>query len=309
MSAIHHTFPTQQPSRRLSRLKAVTGMLAASVLSLLFMASGLWKLMDLTATADRMAQLLVPKMLSGPAALLVAAGETLAAILLLIPSCRRWGAWLAGLLLAIFMCYVAIFYGRLLGDDCNCFPWIRRVVGPGFFIGDAVMLGLALAGGVWSKRTGNLRQAAVALAGVFLLVAVSYSVSVFQRAQVDVPAAALVGNQPVSLQQGRFLLYFFDPQCTHCEAIARMMAKWNWGDTRILALPTAEPRFAASFLKDTGLHADICLEAERLRRVSPFTTAPHAVALNRGRLIAAFNFGQFEDDGFRDALKRSGHIR
>jgi hypothetical protein len=64
---------------------------------------------------------------------------------------RRWGAWLAGLMLVVFMAYIGVFYHRLLGEDCNCFPWIRRVVGPGFFAGDAGMLALAALAG-WRAR-------------------------------------------------------------------------------------------------------------------------------------------------------------
>ena len=125
---------------RSPRWKAISGRVCAYILSLLFFVSGVWKLTDLDATADRMVESLVPSALSLPAAVAVTVFELFAAILLLVPKYRRWGAWIAGGMLAVFMLYIGVQYNRLLGQDCSCFPWIRRVVGPAFFAGDAAML-------------------------------------------------------------------------------------------------------------------------------------------------------------------------
>ena len=35
---------------------------------------------------------------------------------------------------------------RLQSKVPDCFPWLKRAVGPGFFVGDAIMLGLAFEG-------------------------------------------------------------------------------------------------------------------------------------------------------------------
>ena len=37
--------------------------------------------------------------------------------------------------------------------DCSCIPWLKRVVGPGFFIGDGVMLLLAFFAGLGARRS------------------------------------------------------------------------------------------------------------------------------------------------------------
>ncbi|HOK47562.1 MAG TPA: hypothetical protein PLK67_16585, partial [Bryobacteraceae bacterium] len=95
------------------------------------------------------------------AAIGVGTAETFIAVLLLIPRYRRWGAWLAGLMLVAFMIYIGVLYDRLLGDDCNCFPWIRRVVGPMFFITDGAMLLPAIGAAVWSRRPRRLRTPAL----------------------------------------------------------------------------------------------------------------------------------------------------
>ena len=114
---------------------------------------------------------------------------------------------------------------------------------------------------------------------------------------------------PPTLRDARVVLFFFDPQCGHCEAVARMMAGWNWGDTHIIAVPIAEPRFAAAFLADTHLRAEIATDVAALCKLSTFTTPPHALVLDHGRVVATFAFGDFEGDAFERSLRRSGHIR
>ncbi|MCL4852403.1 MAG: DoxX family membrane protein [Bryobacteraceae bacterium] len=106
--------PAEVAEKRL-RLKAAASAIAALVLSLVFLASGIWKVTDLNGTAERVIQLLVPVPLSLPAAFAAAVAETFAGVLLLIPRFRRWGAWLAALMLIVFMAYFAVFYDRLLG--------------------------------------------------------------------------------------------------------------------------------------------------------------------------------------------------
>ncbi len=49
-------------------------------------------------------------------------GEMLGAVLILVPRFRRWGAWLLGLLLVVFMLYIGANYGALVGKDCSLFP-------------------------------------------------------------------------------------------------------------------------------------------------------------------------------------------
>jgi len=201
-----------------------------------------------------MVQSLIPTALSMPAAIAVAVCETITAVLLLVPRHRRWGAWLAGLMLAAFMIYIGVLYDRLLGEDCNCFPWIRRVVGPVFFIGDGAMLVLALFAGWWSEKSYGWRRTGEIFLCVLVVAAASYAATSYRRGRTDVPEIAVVDGKPLNLQNGRVLLYFFDPECTHCYAVAREMARRSWGSTRIVVLATREQRFTSSFLADTGLH-------------------------------------------------------
>jgi uncharacterized membrane protein YphA (DoxX/SURF4 family) len=299
--------PAEVAEKRL-RLKAAASATAALVLSLVFLASGIWKVTDLNGTAERVIQLLVPVPLSLPAAFAAAVAETFAGVLLLIPRFRRWGAWLAALMLIVFMAYFAVFYDRLLGEDCSCFPWVERLVGPAFFIGDAIMLALAVVAAWWSPKARRLRQAALVFSCLCLTAVASYGVSAIQRSGSTVPETAIVDGRPRTLRDGRLLLYFFDPECMHCYAVARRMANQNWGATRVVVLPTRERRFARAFLDDTGLQAGISPDADALRKSFAFTDPPYAIALDHGKAVATFNSGQMELDGFYQSLKRHGHI-
>jgi len=291
------------------RWKERTAAACAILLSLLFLASGIWKFSDLDATAERMVQSLIPAALSMPAAIAVAVCETLAAVLLLVPGRRRWGAWLAGLMLAAFMVYIGVLYDRLLGEDCNCFPWIRRVVGPVFFIGDAAMLILAAVAGWWSEKSYGWRRTGVIFLCVLFAAAASYTATAYRRGRADAPETVVVDGKPLNLRNGRVLLYFFDPECTHCYAVAREMARQRWDSSRIVVLATREQRFTSSFLADTGLRAGISPDGVLLRQIFPFTDPPYAVALERGRAVATFNSGQMEGRAYYDALRNLGYLK
>jgi thiol-disulfide isomerase/thioredoxin len=119
------------------------------------------------------------------------------------------------------------------------------------------------------------------------------------------PASITVDGKPLSLQQGNTFLFFYDPTCTHCEAAARKMAKLNWKDTNVVAIPIDTPQFAASFLHDTGFKAGTSNDLDLLKGTFKFATAPYGVALVRGRQKAAVDVGAFETDGQPAALLHS----
>ena len=170
------------------------------------------------------------------------------------------------------------------------------------------MVALAVAAGWWSRRSHGWRPAAAILCGVMVVASGSYAVSSIRRSRADVPETAVVDGKRLNLRQGRLLLYFFDPECTHCLAVAREMSKRCWGATRIVVLPTREPQFASGFLEDAGLSAGISPDAASLRKALPFTDPPYAVALDRGRVVATFNSGQMEGEGYYATLKRLGQL-
>jgi uncharacterized membrane protein YphA (DoxX/SURF4 family) len=256
---------------------------SAVLLAALFLLSGLWKITDTQAWAQRITELKVPGALSLPAALAAGIAETVGAVLVLVPRFRRWGAILIGLLLIAFIGYFAANYSVLRGADCSCFPWIKRAVGPQFFLGDLAMLGLALVAGLWSKPTGSLRTMVVIAGAVAVFALVSFGVNEVRQRGTRAPASILVGGQPYKLTRGKYFLFFFNPACSHCFDAAKGMAKLEWGQTRVVAIPVELPQYAAQFLSETGLNAVVTPDFELLKRTFGYTAYPFGVALDNGR--------------------------
>lgn len=287
--------------------KTTLSWAGAILLALVFLVSGLWKLTDAPGAAVRMAQARVPQSLSLAAAIGFGIAETLAAVLLLIPRFRRWGAWLGGALLIAFMIFVGVNYNALRGADCSCFPWVKRAVGPNFFIGDGIMLALAVMAGGWARPAHGMRAALMLLGSITVFAAASYGVVEMRQTGTRAPDTVTVNGAPYSLQDGKILIFYFDPECLHCLDAAKRMSKMNWGDTRIVAVPINVPQFAQGFLDDTHLHAVISSDVLKLKKIFPFVSAPAGVALVNGREKQALT--QFEDPEPAVALKKLGFIQ
>jgi uncharacterized membrane protein YphA (DoxX/SURF4 family) len=279
---------------------------SAIVLALLFLVAGIWKLSDPFATEARMTQALIPKPLAMPVALLAGIGETWVGILLLVPRWRRWGAWLAGIALVLFMAYFAIFYNQLRGEDCSCFPWLKRVVGVEFFVSDALMLLAAVFAGIWSVRSTHIRQAAMTLAAIIVMALAVYGATLTQRGNIQVPAQITVDGKPFPLRDGRVLLYFFDPECMHCFQGAKELGSYSWKDVRVVVVPTVNPHWTLAFLRDTGLRAGVTFDTAPLRNTFQFGDPPYGVAIENGRVMRTFTYAEGED--VAGMLRKAGWI-
>jgi uncharacterized membrane protein YphA (DoxX/SURF4 family) len=277
--------------------KKVIGGVCAVLLAILFFVSGAWKLTDPYTWSQALVEFRLPGVLALPGAIALGIGEMVGAVLILVPRFRRWGALLIGFLLLVFMIYIGANYGALVGKDCSCFPMVKRTVGPAFFVGDGVMLLMAVVAGMWARASENLRAALVILGAVVVFGGVSFGVNSARASGLQAPASITVDGKPFSLQEGKTFLFFYDPTCTHCEAAARKMAKLNWKDTKVVAIPIDTPQFAASFLHDTGLKAGTSNDLDLLKGTFKFATAPYGVALVRGHQKATVDVGLFETDG------------
>jgi len=286
--------------------KTALNWLSAVVLALLFLVAGLWKITDAPGWAVRIAELRVPQSLSLAAALGFGIAETVGAVLVLVPRFRRWGAIITGLLLVAFMGYFAVNYSALHGAECSCFPFVKRVVGPGFFAGDGALLLAAVFAGIWAKPASGLRTAVLILSAVAVFAGVSYGVMAVRQTGTKAPDTITVAGQPFSLQHGKIFLFFFDPECIHCLNAAKTMSQFNWGDTRVVAIPIQQPQFAKGFLEDSKLNAVVSNDLEQLRSVFPFVDAPAGVALENGRERAPVT--QFEGAEPATTLKQLGFI-
>jgi uncharacterized membrane protein YphA (DoxX/SURF4 family) len=301
-----------QPHQGLAELelpswKTTVSWVSAILLALVFLVSGLWKLTDAPGAAVRMAQARVPQSLSLAAAIGFGIAEIFTSVLLLVPRFRRWGAWLGGAMLIAFMIFIGINYNALRGAECSCFPWVKRAVGPGFFIGDGVMLALAAMAGWWARAARSMRTAMVVLGAITLFAAASYGVAVMRQTGTRAPDTVMVSGKPYSLQEGKILIFYFDPECLHCLDAAKRMSKLNWGDTRVVAVPINVPQFAQEFLDDTHLKAAISNDLPQLKKIFPFVSAPAGVALVNGREKKELT--QFDEPEPADTLKKIGFIQ
>ncbi len=297
---------SSNPSFEFPAWKTGISAAAALILALLFIVSGSWKLTDPFTWSQMLGQFRVPSALSLPFAVLLGIGETFAGVLILVPRFRRWGSLLIGLLLVVFMAYIAANYSALAGKDCSCFPLVKRAVGPGFFVGDAVMLLMAMVAGVWSRKARDLKIALMILGAVAVFAGVAYGVNSARQTGLQAPDTVTVDGAPRSLTAGHIFLFFYDPECMHCDAAARRMAKLDWKDTSVVAIPIRQPQFAADFLHDTGLKAGTSLDVKRLRDVFHFVNAPYGVALVNGRQKA--DVGNFDETEPAKTLRSIGFV-
>jgi len=284
------------------RWKALGSHISAVVIGILFLVSGIWKITDPLGWTIKVEQFKVPYELSLAFTLALAIAETWGGLMILVPAFRRWGAWLCALLLVGFMVYMGIHYSEFKSMDCTCFPLLKRAIGPEFFIGDAVMLGLVALAGWWARPSSNLRTAAVALGAVVVFAGVCYGVAVSRVSGTPAPESIIADGQPYSLAHGRVFLYFYDPECMHCDAAARRMSKMKWGTTRVVAIPTRQKQFAGAFLKDTGLQAVTCLDHESLKKLFPFDTTPYGVVIENGRQKGVVS--RFDDPEPAETLRK-----
>lgn len=289
--------------------KRTAATIAAILLGLIFLVSGGWKVLSPFKTGELLEQARVPAGLGVLGAAALGTVELLTAFLLFVPRFRRWGGLLASALLIFFLAWVAYYYRVLAGHECSCFPLIKRTIGPGFFIGDAIMLLLGLTAFRWSPRVPGFRVPAVAFLALVVLAGVSFGVNAAERHNAQVPTPVIVDGKPQDLAQGKVFLFFYDPSCLHCDAASKFMSKLNWGDTRIVAIPTVNPQWAQDFLHDTHLRASTSLEVNKLKTAFPFVDPPFGVALNDGRVKETFGQAQFYAPLPEPDLKKLGFLK
>jgi uncharacterized membrane protein YphA (DoxX/SURF4 family) len=298
------------PFERQSGWQTGLNWTAAILISIVFLAAGLWKLTDPIGAAVRLAQAKVPESLSVFTAVGLGTLETFTGAILLIPRFRRWGSWMGTLLLAAFMIFIGIHYNELRGADCSCFPWVKRAVGPQFFVGDGIMMLLAIGAGLWIRESKGFRPAAIILAAVAVFAAGSFAFASTRHTGTKAPASITAEDgHSISLQQGKVLIFFFDPQCLHCLAAGRRLAALNWGNTRFVGVPVQNPQFGDWFMGKAGLtgKGPVSKDLDLLKKDFPFDTAPAAVAIEDG--YEKTMLLQFEDREPSATLKKIGFIQ
>ena len=279
------------------------------MLGVIFLVSGGWKVLSPFQTGELHEQAQVPGGWGPLGAATLGTLELFAALLLFTPRYRRLGGLLGSALMIFFIGWVGFYYPKLVGHECSCFPIIKRSVGPGFFISDAVMLLFGLAAWAWSARVASLRVPGSALAGLTVLASISFGVNAAAAKSSNVPNPVIVDGKPTDLRHGKVFLYFYDPECSHCDAAAKFMSKLDWGNTNVVAIPTHDPQFAKDFLHDTHFRAGTSLETVKLRNTFKFVDPPYGVALVDGQVKATYPQAQFNEPLPAPDLRKLGFVK
>ena len=306
--AVANTHITSSSRERVNWKHALAGA-AAILLGIVFLVSGAWKVLSPFKTGELLEQAQVHAGWGALGASVLGTLELFTAFLLFTPPLRRWGGLLGSALMIFFIGWIGYYYNVLVGHECSCFPIIKRTVGPGFFIGDGIMLLLGLAAFAWSPRVTRIKLPAVVLATLAVLAGVSFGMNAAQRKNAQMPTPVIVDGKPQDLTAGKVFLFFYDPSCMHCDAASKFMSKLNWGDSRIVAIPTINPQWAASFLHDTHLKAGTSLETDKLKKAFPFVDPPFGVALDNGRVKETFGQAQFNEPLPEPDLKKLGFVK
>jgi hypothetical protein len=283
--------------------------ICAVLLGFIFLVSGGWKMLEPFKTGELLEQAKVPGGYGALGAAALGTLEVLAAFLLFTPRYRRWGGLLGSALLIFFIGWIGFYYRSLVGQECSCFPIIKRSIGPMFFWSDGVMLLFGLMVWLWSPRVKQFLVPVAVLAALTLITSGSYAWNRSQIVHAQIPNPVIVDGKPVDLSRGKVFVFFYDPSCMHCDAAARFMAGFDWQGTRVVSIPTVNPQWAASFLHDTKLKAGTSLEVGKLRKTFTFVDPPYGVALNDGVVKETFGQAAFTAPSPKAQLEKLGFMK
>ena len=169
------------------------------------------------------------------------------------------------------------------------------------------MLLAALIAGWWTRPSAGIRNAFMIFLLLAALTAGNFGFATMRLSGTKAPDSITVDGKPTSLQKGRVFLFFYDPQCGHCEAAAKHMSKYNWKkDVTVIAIPTQQPQWAGSFLHDTGFQAKTSLDLDLLKKTFPFGDPPYGVFIENGRQQAPVP--HYDEPEPSETLKKLGLI-
>ena len=77
----------------------------------------------------------------------------------------------------------------------------------------------------------------------------------------------------------------------------------------MVSIPTINPQWAVSFLKDTRLKASTSLELDKLKNAFPFVDPPYGVALKDGAIKETFGQAEFNAPSPKASLEHLGLVK
>ncbi len=298
-------------SQKLSGWKNTLSWTCAGVMALVWIVAGLYKLSDIGGFQVKLSQLLFPTALTLPATLAVATSELFAGVLLLRPTWRRLGGLVSTGLLLVFMAYMAVNYTALQGEDCSCFPWLERAVGPAFFWSDGAMMAASLIAAWFAPKMVAIKQTRFVLFGIVALGVVALGYDKFgPEAGADVPATIVVNGENYNLREGKVFIFFLNPTCLHCLAVGKALSKYEF-EADFLGVPTQDFDFAEGFLEDAGLTGKVKLspDLDLLKQTFPFDDVPYAAAIENGKILKRFTLIDLEEPEMGRSLRELGVVK
>ncbi|MEZ5365522.1 MAG: hypothetical protein R2748_25135 [Bryobacterales bacterium] len=188
------------------------------------------------------------------------------------------------------MAYIGINYNTLRGEDCSCFPWLERAVGPAFFWSDAAMVAIAAAAAFFAPKMGAFKGARNLLVAVlvFACVALAWD-KLGPQPGAEVPATITVDGAEYPLREGKKFIYFYNPTRLHCLDVGIALSKYDF-QTPFLGVPTQDYDFHDGFYKDAGLTGKVQTspDLDKLKETFPFDDVPYAAAIENGRILHRF---------------------
>jgi hypothetical protein len=143
-------------------------------------------------------------------------------------------------------------------------------------------------------------------ASTLVLAGAAYWITESRQSGTPAPASITVDGQPFSLQQGKILLYFYDPECSHCNQAAKEMAKHKWTEATIIGLPSRVKQFGQYFMESTGLKGKNSPDHDELKKIFPHGDPPYGVLLEHGRMKTGIPI--FEGSEPENTLRKHGFI-
>ena len=147
----------------------------------------------------------------------------------------------------------------------------------------------------------------VILGTIAVFASVSFGVAAVRQSGARAPDTIQVEGRPYSLDRGKYFLFFFHPACSHCLAAAKRLAGLTWNETQVIAIPVEQPQFADGFLSETGLHAIVTSDFEKLKAALGYTAYPFGAAVVNGRAKATLT--NFETADPAEALRPLGLVK
>ena len=137
---------------------------------------------------------------------------------------------------------------------------------------------------------------------------VNYGVAYAKYNKATAPETLVVDGKSINLRQGKYFIFYYDPECSHCNAAAKTMGTYSWKpEVTAIAVPFRQQQWADAFLKDNKWQAHSSLEVDKLKAAFPYPATPYGLVIENGVQIGAVPLFE-ENDEPRATLRKLGAV-